>query len=166
MLIFLISLASAAPSLTGSYALAEDPTTLAATHAAAVDRGAQQLPWAMRGFARPKLASTVGNCGKLDLVFDDEALRVVCDNDPGLRVPRATSDTDVTIKGRDGEPVKVRLTATEAMVKLSFFASEGGQHTEYTRHTDGSLQVTKEIFSKWLPDPIRWSVRYAPRATD
>ncbi len=158
--IWVMTVASAEPVIDGEYVLADSASTLSSKHAAALDDALAQLPWAARPFAKPKLAAALKNCDKVRLALDSAQFEAVCDGDAPFRQDRAKSNAFIT--GDGGKRYDVALTVTDDRLTVQFTGEEGGQRTVYVPETQGTLNITKELFSKWLPEPVRWTVKYTP----
>ena len=158
MWLLLVPTALAEPTLSGRFVLSEQPDALASKHTEAVEAAMSALPWAFRPIARPKLQKAVKNCGKLEVALDPEAFQVRCDADDLFRRARGDSGT---ITGEDGKQYEVVVQVGEDRITMQFTGDEGGQRSIYVPQPDGSLLLTKELFSKWLPTPVSWTVRYA-----
>ncbi|MFT4624468.1 MAG: hypothetical protein ACI8PZ_003127 [Myxococcota bacterium] len=152
--------ALAGPALSGNFQLAEDPASLQATHAAAVDAAVASMAWLMRPIARPFLKNSVKNCARMQLDLTGEVFRLQCDAQPPLVRPIGPARTELV--GDDGETYGVGLEVTDAWVQLTFTGERGGQKSRFEPQADGSVLLRKEIFSGHLPEPIVWTVRYRP----
>ena len=153
----LFSVALAAPPVTGTWTLAEAPDALAHKHAAALELGLSRLPWAMRPLAKGQLTKTIRNCAQVELSVEGGTFRARCG--AGKPFGRAFGAT-APFTGDDGKPYEITLTESDTAVVLRFSGEQGGQQTTYTQQADGSLLITKEIFSPWLEAPFSWAVRY------
>jgi hypothetical protein len=147
------------PLLSGSFRLAEPPDQVTEKHTGAIERAVSSLPWAFRPFARPRLEGAVNNCAKVELDLASERFRARCDAEPAFEMPRGAEHA---ITGDDGKRYDVDLTVTDTQATLQFEGEEGGQRTTYAPQPDGSLLLTKELFSPHLPEPVRWTVLYRP----
>ena len=159
MLISMAALASV-PDLTGTWILDESDETLRARHESAIQSAVDQLPWALRPFARGPLEKIIRSCRELKLRFDSEALHLRCDDLPPFELapPRPRS----TIHGERGEPIEVRWSTTPASATLAFQGEEGGQTTTYLLQDD-ALQLTTTLQGPRLPEPVSWEARYRRR---
>ncbi len=156
MLLLLLSGAHAAPPISGGWRLAEASDALQVKHEQAVQTGLSRLPRAMRPLAKPQLAKTVRNCAKVELALEGEHFRARCDDEKPFE--HAVGVGQIT--GKDGKPYEVTVTVSDATVTLRFSGEQGGQQTTYAPQPDGSLLLTKEVFSPWLESPFSWTVRY------
>lgn len=160
MLSLLVASALAAdPALTGTWVPDASAEALQSLHAQALDKGLENLPWALRPVARPFLKGTVRSCARLDLSLESTAFRAKCDDRPGLEID--LSGDPVPTTGEDGGACEIRPAQVDSGVKISFHCERGGQHNTYVRDGDGLL-VTREVFSPQLAAPITWTVRYKP----
>lgn len=158
MLTWFFSFVAGATPLPGSYLLSEPREQLERTHLAALEAGIEQLPWAIRPFARPRLQGAVRNCRRLVLSLSPSTFESSCDQDKPLRLERGRSSQTVTAD--DGKPYTVTLALEPEEAAVSFSGEEGGQRFFYTLQPDGNLLLRQEIFSPWLSKPIVWTARY------
>lgn len=146
------------PALSGRWTLADDPAAVQQAQAGALQRALDGLPFAFRPFARGRLQGAVVNCATVDLALDAERFSASCTGERAVTRPRTPPVGEWA--GDDGQTYEVRLTVDERAAALKFTGPEGGQSIEYRLEPDGSLVVTKEIFSRYLSAPVPWSVRY------
>ena len=158
-LLLALTATAAEPDLTGRYTLSETADALASAHASAVERAVEQLNWAFRPFARPRLEKSVSNCAVLELSFGTDAFQSTCDDRPRFTHDRDNGEHVFT--GDNGKPFEVSFSVAATSVTLQFSGEEGGQRIVYAPAADGSLVLTKEIFSPYLSTPVAWTVRYA-----
>jgi hypothetical protein len=152
------AVAAAEPDLSGTWVLAEEPTTLARTHAVAVDDAVASLGWVMRPLARPLLRNSVNNCDQLTIALSPDQFTLACDDRPPLNRARGAEST--TQIGLDGDTYALTLDVTETTLQLTFDGERGGQKSHFRREGD-HLILQKQIFSTHLPEPIRWEVKYS-----
>jgi len=156
---WLVGMAWAEPALTGRWVIREDAATLSARHAAAVTATLDALPWAMRPLARPLITGTVNNCRTLDVALTPERLAIGCDGKPALDHVRG--DAGGAVPGADGKSYRFSLTVGADALHIVFDGANGGQRIRYAAQPDGTLRVTKEIYSGYLPSAVAWTVTYA-----
>lgn len=156
--------ASATGDPSGRWRIALDPAALSATHADAVARAMAMLPWAIRPFARTPLSQVVKNCGALAIDVDPGPGRftVGCDGDPALQI--ALGETGRTVTGHDGKPYTASVRRDGDAWSLVFASDDAGQTITFEALADGSLRLTKAITSRWLSEPVAWTVTYGLQA--
>jgi hypothetical protein len=159
---WLVGMAWAEPALTGRWVIREDAATLSARHAAAVTATLDALPWAMRPLARPLITGTVTNCRTLDVALTSERLSIACDGAPALDHARGGAGS--AVPGADGKSYRFSLAVGADALQLGFDGENGGQRVRYAPQSDGTLRVTKEIYSGYLPSAVTWTVTYAREA--
>lgn len=146
------------PPVSGRWTIAETPAAVEATQAAALQRALDHLPFAFRPFARGRLETAVVNCHTVNVNLDASSFAAHCEGERSVTRPRAEPEGE-WVDG-DGQHYRVELSVDERAAALKFTGDEGGQRIEYRVDPDGSLVVTKEIFSRFLSAPVPWSVRY------
>jgi hypothetical protein len=67
------------------------------------------------------------------------------------------------ITGKDDKPYTVDFTVASDLVSLRFSGGDGGQVSTYRPQPDGSMLLTKEIFSGYLARPVAWTARYVQK---
>ena len=150
--------ALAAPTIDGTWALADDKAALAATHEQAIEAGAQNVAWLFRAVAKPMLRGSVNNCDRLKLGLQGGQFLLQCDDKPPVEhtVGAGTS----SYVGKDGDTYTVDLTVGDDWVELTFTGERGGQRSRFTVESDGRILQRKELFSSHLTEPIVWEARY------
>ena len=113
----------------------------------------------MRPLARPLITGTVNNCRTLDVALTPERLAIGCDGKPALDHVRG--DAGGAVPGADGKSYRFSLTVGADALHIVFDGANGGQRIRYAAQPDGTLRVTKEIYSGYLPSAVAWTVTYA-----
>ncbi len=148
---------AAGPPVSGTWTVAESEEVLKTKHDAALKNALGQLPWAFRGLAKGQLTNAIDNCPVVELGLEGGRFRANCKGEPVFE--RVIGPDQEPVTGEDGKTYQVGLDMTAARVQLSFLGDNGGQRTRYAIE-DGDLLLTKEIVSRWLDEPVEWTVRY------
>jgi hypothetical protein len=158
MFVFMVGLALATdPAVTGTYRIDHSAEEMSAVHAEAVQSALNDLPWALREFARRPIRRVIYNCGSLGIQLGPDELTLGCDDKPD-KVMQRSEDGRTTLDGY-GERVEVQLATTALGMSVQFERSEGTVTTQYI--VDGEqLRVRKSLTSYRLKSPVTWEVRY------
>ena len=157
MMIFISLAAWANEPIDVSFRPAESQVQVQAKLDDTVERAVEQLPWGLRGIARPRLERGVTACPHYRFLIKVPAFQVNC---RGRTNFAWTIGKQGSFTGKDGEAHHVQLTEHNRVYDLRMDGIMGTKHWRYDLSVDGKLTVTQEIASHLLPAPIRWTLHY------
>jgi len=157
MLFFAALSAWAATPIDARFRPAESPEQVRAILGDTVDGAVEQLPWAVRGIARPRLERGVTACPYYHFLINAPSFRVNCRgrNNFAWTIGKKGSFTD-----SDGDAHHVDLTEHNRVYDLRVDGALGEKHWRYDLSVDGKLTVTQEVVSQFLREPLRWTLHY------
>ncbi|MEQ1503739.1 MAG: hypothetical protein ABMB14_15980 [Myxococcota bacterium] len=144
------------PAIDGRYVLAEPIEVVEARRVEAVERSVAALPGWIRPFARPLVDRAAHGCARWALSLDPVEVHVACDADGALIAYRGG---ERVVDGPDGRRYTIGVEVTDEDVVVSWTGAAGSLRTTY--HPDAlGLDVTREVSSARLPEPVVWTARY------
>jgi len=162
MFLLLTALAGAAAPAAATYQLRQDSVASQRILDAAVEEGVNQVSWALRPLARPRLAEVATACPEYRVSIQGDQYSVQCrGKDPFSWTIGKTGPWT----SRAGKTLTVALTRSGDVFRLSFTETDGGKSWVYDFSGEDTLRVTQSVTSAHLGKPMTWSLDYR-RATD
>jgi hypothetical protein len=146
-----------------TYVRVPDAAATQAILDAAVEETVQQISWAFRGFARPKLQDVATSCGRYEIERADGGDQITwqCEDRPAITREAGSSATWTNREGKSFELSVTRTTEGQVEAWTADFRDKGGgKKITYRFLPDGGLEVVQEVYSSQLPQPMRWTVPY------
>lgn len=141
------------------YERVPDEATTQALLDKAVEDAAAQFSWAFRGIARNKLKSVAHACATYTIDADGP-FSWQCEDHPAIV---REDGTDAPWTSPKGKTFGLSVDKQGEDWITVFKEGDGGQRNRFRFNPDGTLEVTKTVFSSQLPEPMVWTVRYRPQ---
>ena len=157
MLVFLTSLALAAPPIDGTFQPSISQAEVDARLTQAATDASQQFNWLIRGIARGKILEQATACSTLKLMSNATHTGVKCDAEASIV---RLNDNSEPPFDRDGTTVDSVVAIQGNTLSLTWATEDGSRKTLYTFRDDDNFDLRVEVASPQMDTPMSFTIPY------
>jgi len=143
--------------LSGAYKLASDRGT---DIAQAIDQAVAKMNFIKRPIARGRLSRTNFAYKEIRIELGASEAEITYDTQAPIRMP--LSGEPIKWKRADGEVFDVSAKLERGALVQTYKAEDGMRVNSFSRDANGALQLSVEVSSPQLPEPVKYTLLYRP----
>lgn len=156
-MILWMSVALAAPDLTGFYKISTDPNSVKTAQESALSQALSEFSSLLRPVAERALRPTLFYCSEYRITTNPSDFSLQCDTKTPIARRYDGGPLQMTW---DGGTVTSEVDATSAELTLKLSTSNGARVSHFWPTATG-LKLKVEVVSSYLSQPMSWVIEYA-----